>query len=115
MMLNNLSKVMEGYKPDESIWREYSDDVLMLKRAMNNLGDGDRVIFLLYCEYGSLRKVAKQLGVSHSIIYKNINRIKREMYDFIKLNSNNSDSSLCDRFSTVCRIPEKETMEMVEE
>ena len=115
MMLNNLSKVMEGYKPDESIWREYSDDVLMLKRAMNNLGDGDRVIFLLYCEYGSLRKVAKQLGVSHSIIYKNIKRIKLEMYDYIKSNSDSSNSSLCDRLSTVCRIPEEETMEMVEE
>ena len=115
MMLNNLSKVMEGYKPDESIWREYSDDVLMLKRAMNNLGDGDRVIFLLYCEYGSLRKVAKQLGVSHSIIYKNIKRIKLEMYDYIKSYSDSSNSSLCDRLSRVCRIPEEETMEMVEE
>lgn len=115
MMLSNLNKIMEGYKPDESIWREYDDDILMIKRAMNNLGDGDRVIFLLYCEYGSLRKVAKQLGVSHSIIYKNIKRIKLEMYDYIKSNSNSSNSSLCDRLSTVCRISEKETMEMVEE
>lgn len=115
MMLSNLNKIMEGYKPDESIWREYDDDILMIKRAMDNLSDGDRIIFVLYCEYGSLRKVAKQLGVSHSIIYKNIKRIKREMYDFIKLNSNNSDTSLCNRFSTVCRISEKETMEMVEE
>ena len=112
MMLSNLSKVMEGYKPDESIWREYSDDILMLKRAMDNLSDGDRIIFVLYCEYGSLRKVAKQLGVSHSIIYKNINRIKKEMYGYIKSNCNSCDSSLCDRLSTVCRVSEENSMEM---
>ena len=99
MMLSNLNKIMEGYKPDESIWREYDDDILMIKRAMDNLSDGDRIIFVLYCEYGSLRKVAKQFGVSHSIIYKNINRIKREMYDFIKLNSNNSE--LLDRLKII--------------
>lgn len=114
-MLSNITNVMKEYKPDNSIWREYSDDVLMLKKAMDNLNDSDRVIFVLYCEYGSLRKVAKQLGVSHSIIYKNISRIKREMYDFIRTNSNNCNSDLCDRFSKVCRISEKETMEISKE
>ena len=106
---------MDSYKPDESIWRDYNDDILWLKRAMNNLSDADRIIFVMYCEYGSLRKVGKKLGVSHSIIYKNITRIKNQMYDYIKANCDNADSDLCDRLKSVCGINEDEDMEVVEE
>ena len=67
---------MEDYQPDTSIWREYDDMVLYLKQAVDALETSDRIIFVLYCEYGSLRKVGKKLGVSHSIIYKNLRRIK---------------------------------------
>jgi DNA-directed RNA polymerase specialized sigma subunit len=115
MILNNLNKVMESYKPDESIWREYNDDMLLLKRAMNSLSDADRIIFVLYCEYGSLRKVGKQLGVSHSIIYKNISRIKQQIYDFVRTNSDNCNSGLLDRFVRVCGDSKEVDMEMVEE
>lgn len=114
MILNNINAVMKEYNPDESIWRDYNDDVLMLKQALKNLSDADRVIFVLYCEYGSLRKVGKQLGVSHSIIYKNITRIKREMYDYIRVNCNNSNSSLLDRFEQLFNNNEEVDMESVE-
>lgn len=113
-MLNNINVVMNEYKPDESIWRDYDDDVLILKRAMDCLSDADRIIFVLYCEYGSLRKVGKQLGVSHSIIYKNIMRIKKKMYDYIKTNCDNDNSDLCDRLKQVCGIGEEDDMEMAE-
>lgn len=112
MILSNVTKVLEDYKPDEGIWREYDDDMLYLKRSMDALSDADRIIFMLYCEYGSLRKVGKILGVSHSIIYKNIKRIKEEMYDYIKTNCNNSNSSLCDRFESVLGNCEDGDMEM---
>ena len=115
MILSNLNKVMDSYKPDESIWRDYDDDMLLLKRALDNLNDADRIIFVLYAEYGSLRKVGKKLGVSHSIVYKNISRIKKEIYDYIKVNCNSSDSSLCDRFERICGLGEEDDMEMVEE
>lgn len=114
MILNNINKVMTDYKPDESIWRDYNDDILWLKRAMDNLSDADRIIFVLYCEYGSLRKVGKQLGVSHSIIYKNITRIKKQMYDFIKANCDSSDSDLCDRLEQICGLYEEDNMENTE-
>lgn len=114
MILNNINKVLNEYKPDESIWREYSEDMLLLKQAMNNLSDADRVIFVLYCEYGSLRKVGKKLGVSHSIIYKNITRIKREMYEYIKLNCNSSNSGLYNRFEQLYNNSEEDNLEVVE-
>ena len=87
---------MEDYVPDESIWRDYDDTTLWLKRAMNELEDADRIIFMLYCEYGSLRKVGKRLGCSHSIIYKNIRRIKLLMLEWLKLNCD--DNKLITRF-----------------
>jgi transposase-like protein len=89
---------MNDYIPDEGIWREDDDTVYWLKKAMQNLEPADRVIFLLYCELGSLRLVGKVLGVSHSIIYKNIKRIRQEMYDYIKVNCTECDSVFSGRF-----------------
>lgn len=89
MIIQNLNRVMEDYTPDETIWREYDDDMLNIKQAMDSLTDADRIIFALYCEYGSLRKTGQRLGVSHSIIYKNIRRIKLQMLDWIRNNTKN--------------------------
>lgn len=114
MILNNLKKVMEDYQPDDSIWREYDDEILWLKKAMDELSDADRIIFVLYCEYGSLRKVGRILGVSHSIIYKNISRIKKQMYDYIKSNIDNVDSVFLDRLKWVCGDGEEMDMEDTE-
>ena len=114
MILNNINKVLNEYKPDESVWREYNDDMLLLKQAMNSLSDADRVIFVLYCEYGSLRKVGKKLGVSHSIIYKNITRIKREIYEYIRVNSNSSNSGLYSRFKQLYNNSKEGDLEVVE-
>lgn len=91
---------MEDYKPDESIWREYDDEMLWFKRALEDLSDSDRIIFVLYTEYGSYRKVGRILNVSHSIIYKNITRIKKQMYDYIKTNC--TDYEIIKRLSLLC-------------
>lgn len=111
MILSNLKRVMEDYEPDESIMREYDDTILILKKALQSLDDADRIIFVLYCEYGSLRKVGKQLGVSHSIIYKNISRIKKEIYGYIKSNCPDCDSMFLDRLKSVCGDGEEDDME----
>lgn len=102
MIIENLKRVMEDYEPDETIWREYGDDVLNIKQAMKALNDADRIIFALYCEYGSLRKVGKRLGVSHSIIYKNVRRIKLEMLEWLKDNTTNYD--LVDKMEDVLEV-----------
>ena len=110
-MLNNINKVLDEYKPDNSIWREYSDDVLMLKEAINNLSDADRIIFVMYAEYGSLRKVGKQLGVSHSIIYKNIMRIKKQIYDFIRTNSDYDNEALVEKLRIIVKNEDNNDLE----
>ena len=91
MIVENINRVMEDYKADYSIWREDDDDMMNLKQAIDSLSESDRIIFVLYCEYGSLRKVGKKLGVSHSIIYKNVRRIKLQMLEWIKSNTNNEE------------------------
>lgn len=103
---------MEDYKPDYSIWREDDEDMLMLKMALDSLEDSDRIIFILYAEWGSLRKVGKKLGVSHSIIYKNISRIKRQIYDYIKANCDNGNCLLLDRFKRIFADSEEIDMEI---
>ena len=110
-MLNNLNKVLDEYKPDNSIWRDYDDDVLMLKEAISSLSDSDRIIFVMYAEYGSLRKVGKQLGVSHSIIYKNIMRIKKEIYDYIKTNSDYDNEELVEKLRIIVKNTDEDDLE----
>jgi len=73
--LIELSKELE---PDNDIFNDDSDVLDRCKRVLMSLPIEDKTIMLLYIHYGSLRKVAKQLGVSHTLIYKNINRIKKE-------------------------------------
>lgn len=93
-MINNINKILDEYKPHNSIWREDDDFIHFAKEAIQSLSDSDKIIFVLYCEYGSLRKVAKDLGVSHTIIYKEITRIRGLIYDYIKINSTSDNNML---------------------
>lgn len=87
----NIREIIEEYKPDNSIWREDDDIVDKIKRSIENLDDADKIIFILYCETGSLRKVGKRIGVSHTTIYKEIKRIKnRILYDIGFINDNDN-------------------------
>lgn len=87
----NIREIIEEYKPDNSIWREDDDIVDKIKRSIENLDDADKIIFILYCETGSLRKVGKTIGVSHTTIYKEIKRIKnRILYDIGFINDNDN-------------------------
>lgn len=106
MIVKNINRVLEDYKADYTIWREDDDDMMNLKQAIDSLSESDRIIFVLYCEFGSLRKVGKQLGVSHSIIYKNVRRIKLQMLQWIKDNTDNEE--LIERMENVLYIDEEE-------
>lgn len=82
-MIKNLKEIIDEYKPDNSIWREDNQLIDKIKRAIQKLNDADKIIFILYCETGSLREVGKKLGVSHSTIFKEIKRIKKLILDDI--------------------------------
>lgn len=102
--MNLIQKIEEEYKPDLTIWNEDDEDMTLLKKTLMKLNESDRIIMLLYAETQSLREVGKMLGVSHTIIFKEIKRIKKEMYDIFKLNCTNSNSVLLGRFERICGV-----------
>ena len=63
----------------------FEDDarVYAIKKALSKLEKGDYIIFCLYMELQSKRKVAKQLGVSYSTMKKTIKRIKSDIMKLI--------------------------------
>ena len=88
-MIKDLQSLMEEYKPNKGIWNEDDELIDGIKNAVNNLKDADRIIFILYCETGSLREVGKMLGVSHTTVFKCIKEIKKKIlthigYDLLK-------------------------------
>lgn len=79
----DVQMMIKDYEPPvEDIWTEEEDEMIMLKKAVQSLSPADRIIFLLYAEYGSLRQVGKELGVSHTTIYKQINLIKMQIREW---------------------------------
>ena len=71
------------------IRREYSgvlepsgsddDRMLSIKGAVSRLPAVDRMLLLLYAECRSYRKLGDMLGVSHSTMRKEIQRIRKEI------------------------------------
>lgn len=82
-MITNIKELIDEYKPDYSIFTDDDDMMIKIKEAVQRLSDADRIIFILYCETGSLREVGKVLGVSHTTVFKAIKDIKQRILDDI--------------------------------
>lgn len=82
-MITNIKELIDEYKPDHSIFTDDDDMMIKIKEAVQRLSDADRIIFILYCETGSLREVGKVLGVSHTTVFKAIKDIKQRILDDI--------------------------------
>lgn len=78
-----MNRIMNDYIPTYDIFREDSALVTRLKEAVQRLDYADRIIFIMYCEKGSLRAVGKELGVSHTTAFKCIKAIKKKILDDI--------------------------------
>lgn len=89
-MMDIQMMIKEYEAPVEDIWTEEDEEIIMLKKAVQSLSPADRIIFLLYAEYGSLRQVGKELGVSHTTIYKQINLIKSQIREWCNNNYPNN-------------------------
>lgn len=79
-----IRNIMEQFKPD--ILTD-SEEMYILKESMQKLQKSDQIIFALYAELESERKVADLLGVSRSPIHKALTKIKEE----ILKNTQNND------------------------
>lgn len=74
-------EIMKEYEPINDIWSEEDEIVDRLKRKIKKLCDSDRILFIMYCEMASYRKMAEYLKCSHSLIGSEIKRIKRILLD----------------------------------
>lgn len=74
-----LRAIMAEYEYDPDMMCDEDERVHKIKKALTKLPMPDRIIFCLYMDMGASRKVGKVLGVSHSTILKEINRIKTEI------------------------------------
>ena len=87
-----LRNIMEQFKPDPL---RDNEKFYRYKEAMEHLERSDQIIFSLYAELESERKVADLLGVSRSPIHKIITKIRKEILQYAEPTDNNPDDSLC--------------------
>lgn len=55
----------------------------LIKKAMTNLDKSDYIIFCLYMEYKSERKVASLLGCSRTPLHNNLAKTKEQIYNYL--------------------------------
>ena len=70
---------MAEYAYDDDPMCEDSQKLRLAKMALQRLSTSDRIIFTLYLDQASSRKVAKLLGCSNSTVLKQVARIKDDI------------------------------------
>lgn len=80
---SELKDILKEYEYEENIFTLDDPRVVAIKWALSKIPDADRIIYCLWLDLESSRKVGKILGVSHSTILKELKRIKNEILDLI--------------------------------
>lgn len=75
----DIDKILEEYKPDNSIFTEEDEHINKLKNIIYSLTEPEKRIILLYAELGTFRKLGKELGVSTSSAYLKIKDIRNKI------------------------------------
>lgn len=83
-----LRNIMSQFNPDLLTDNE---QLYNWKKAIQSLQKSDQIIFALYAELESERKVADLLGVSRSPIHKTIVNIRKQITDYLKGIKNDID------------------------
>ena len=82
-----LKEICKEYEYDPDPFNEEDERVHRLKQALSKLERSDFIIFCLYMEYQSERKVGEILGCSRTPVSRTLRRIKEEIkrnYDDIE-------------------------------
>lgn len=74
-----LRNILEQFRPD--MLRD-NEEFYKYKEAIQHLEKSDQIIFSLYAELESERKVAELLGVSRSPIHKIITNIRKQILEY---------------------------------
>lgn len=85
----NLREVVADYKTirkdyefDSSVFCKDTPRVSLLKHILKErLSDVDRTLIILYIDLQSYRKLGRRLGLSHTVVAKEIRRIKDQVLE----------------------------------
>ena len=80
---SELKDILKEYEYEENIFTLDDPRVVAIKWALSKIPDADRILYCLWLDLESSRKVGRILGVSHSTILKELKRIKNEILDLI--------------------------------
>lgn len=84
---SELKDILREYEYEDNVMTEDDPRVTCIKWALTQIPDADRIIYCLWLDQESSRKVGKILGVSHSTILKELRRIKNEILRICKIES----------------------------
>lgn len=72
--------IRKEYQYDDSIFNDEPRRVAHVKYIVNNrLNLVDRTLIILYADCHNYRKLGERLGVSHTTVFKEIRRIRKEI------------------------------------
>lgn len=76
----DYKEIRQDYAFDPDIMNDEPERVARVKYIVNNrLNQVDRTLIILYADCQSYRKLGKRLGLSHTTVAVEINRIKAEI------------------------------------
>lgn len=75
----NLDELLKDYELDLSLFTDIDERLLNISEKWERLKETDKIIMILYAEYGSYRKVASLLGFSHSTVGNYIQEIRLKL------------------------------------
>ena len=78
-----IKNLLNDYQYNDDIMDNDDPKVRLCKKALTLIPESDRIIFLLQTDIQSQRKVGELLGVSHSIVGRCFNEIKKKLLDII--------------------------------
>ena len=79
-IVRDYREIRQDYAPDPSIFSEEDERTHRVKEIIDKeLPEVDRVLFLSYTDCGSLRKLARRIGVSEFTAQREIARIRKDI------------------------------------
>lgn len=79
-----LKNSWETYQKIEEQFDELKNKYQITINYINSLNEFDKKVWIMYCEYNSLRKVADETNVNKNIIDQIIKKIKLDLKEIIE-------------------------------
>lgn len=81
---DEVKAICREYRITDDDYLKLNDEQLTLKEAINSLSPSDYIIFCLYCELASERRLAKVLGLSRTPISRCLKDIRSKITEYIE-------------------------------